>query len=173
MTNEAKFPRHAPAPGFTLVEILAVLVIIGIAIGLIRVNFTPHPAKTLEEEARRLALLFEQARDDAMTSGCTIAWKRQGESRRLACVSGGAQTLAQGRDDRRPTMPWPPLIALERFSIAGVPAPRDSPLLFTPSGINAPFELVLALEGERVLLAGDLIGRVRVASAVTPDGRRP
>src|SRR6185503_13421030 len=152
--------------GFTLIEILAVLVIVGIVIALARVQFARSPAQTLADEARRLALVLELARDEAMTRGCTLAWTARGDAHRLECRRG--QAAAAGDDGLYARRPWHGSVALERVSIAGVPVSRDSSLLFTPSGINAPFELVLAMEGNRVQVAGDFLGRVSVAA---PDTR--
>ena len=141
-----------PRRGFTLVEILAVLAIIGIAVALAQVRFARSAAQTLEDEAGRLALVLESARDEAMTQACIVAWVSRSDSHRVGC-----------RATRYATHPWPRGVALERVSIAGVPVSRESSLLFTPSGINLPFELVLALEDNRVLLNGDALGRVSVS----------
>jgi general secretion pathway protein H len=154
------------ARGYTLIEILAVLVIVGIVIALARVQYARSPAQTLEDEARRLALVLELARDEAMTRGCTLAWTARSDAHQLDCRRG--QTAAVADDGLYAQRPWASSVALERVAIAGVPVARDSPLLFTPSGINAPFELVLAMEGNRVHVAGDFLGRVSVAA---PDAR--
>jgi general secretion pathway protein H len=151
--------------GYTLIEILTVLVIIGIVLALARVQYARSPAQTLEDEARRLALVLEFARDEAMTRGCTLAWTARSEAHRLECRRG--QTAAAADEAHYAKRPWTGSVALERVSIAGVTVPRESPLLFTPSGINAPFELVLAMDGNRVHVAGDFLGRVSVAAAAS------
>ena len=148
--------------GYTLIEILAVLVIVGIVIALATVRYARSPAQTLEDEAQRLALVLELARDEALTSGCTLAWTARSDAHRLECRRGRAAAAVD--DGLYATRPWTGAVAIERVSIAGVPVARDTPLFFTPSGINAPFELVLALDGNRVQVAGDFLGRVSVAS---------
>ena len=140
--------------GYTLVEILAVLAVIGIIVALAQVRFTRDPAQTLEGEARRVALVLELARDEAMMRGCTVAWIARSDSHRIECRRAQTGYAAHA---------WAHGVALERVSIAGVPVSRESPLLFTPSGINAPFELMLALEGNRVHVTGDARGRVSVS----------
>ena len=156
--------------GYTLVEILAVLAIIGIAVALAQVQFARSPGQVLDGEARRLALLLELARDEAMTRGCTLAWIARRDAHRLECRRAATETAFAARDGLYAIRTWHDTVALESVSIAGVPVPRDSPLLFTPSGVNTPFELVLRIDGNRVQLAGDLLGRVRVASAGGPGG---
>ena len=140
--------------GFTLVEVLAVLAIIGLIVALAQVRFARSPAQTLDDEARRLAFVLEAARDEAMMQGCTIAWKSSGGSYGIACRRTAATYSAH---------PWAHGVTLERVSIAGVPVSRESPLLFTPSGINAPFELILAMDGNRANLKSDALGRVSVS----------
>jgi len=152
--------------GYTLIEVLAVLVIVGIVIALARVQYARSPAQTLEDEARRLALVLELARDEAMTRGCTLAWTARSDGHQLQCRRGRATAAAD--DGLYAKRPWSGTVALERVAIAGVAVSRDASLLFTPSGINAPFELVLAMDGNRVHVAGDFLGRVSVAA---PDAR--
>ena len=140
--------------GFTLVEVLVVLAIIGVIVALAQVRFAPSAEQVLDTEARRLALLLEAARDEAMMQGCTVAWRSSGGSHGIACRGTGAAYLAH---------PWARGVALEGVLVGGVPASRESPLLFTPSGINVPFELVLAMDGNRVHLRSDALGRVGVS----------
>ncbi len=139
--------------GFTLIEVLAVLAIIGIAVALAQVRYARSPAQALEDEAHRVALVLESARDEAMARACMVAWISRTDSHRVGCRRAAGAVIH----------PWPRGIALERISIAGVPVSRDTALVFTPSGVNAPFELILATEGHRVLLSGDGLGRVSVS----------
>jgi general secretion pathway protein I len=140
--------------GYTLIEILAVLAIIGIAIALAQVRFARSPAQALEDEARRVAIDLEFARDEAMTQGCTLAWiARATRTGRMPARSHRVRdpSLAARRD-------------LWRVSIASVPVTRFA-ALFTPS-VNTPFELILASAGPRVLLNGDALGASACRSAL-------
>nr|WP_313054853.1 GspH/FimT family pseudopilin [Pseudomonas lopnurensis] len=60
--------------GFTLVELLVVLVIVGIASAAIGLSSRPDPARLLREDAERLALLLEVAQSEAQIDGRQILW---------------------------------------------------------------------------------------------------
>lgn len=59
--------------GFTLLEILVVVVIAGITLGLVSLNVMPSDRKVLETEAQRLSLLMQLARDEAIVRNQPIA----------------------------------------------------------------------------------------------------
>src|SRR6478752_8291482 len=70
--------RHAGArtqAGFTLLEMLVVLVIAGLLVSLASLQLTRNPRTDLNEEAQRLALLFESAGDEAQVRARPIAWQ--------------------------------------------------------------------------------------------------
>jgi general secretion pathway protein H len=60
--------------GFTLLEMLVVLVIAGLLVSLASLSLTRNPRTDLNEEAQRLALLFESAGDEAQVRARPIAW---------------------------------------------------------------------------------------------------
>jgi len=60
--------------GFTLVELLVVLVIVGIASAAIGLSARPDPARLLREDAERLALLLAVAQSEAQIDGREILW---------------------------------------------------------------------------------------------------
>ncbi|MDD4928331.1 MAG: prepilin-type N-terminal cleavage/methylation domain-containing protein [Gallionella sp.] len=63
-----------PANGFTLVELLVVLVVIGITLGITMVQLMPDKREVLRQEALRLALLLENAALEAQAGGRTLGW---------------------------------------------------------------------------------------------------
>jgi general secretion pathway protein H len=63
------------AAGFTLLEMMVVLVIAGLLVSLTAVTMTRNPRTDLNEEAQRLALLFESAGDEAQVRARPIAWQ--------------------------------------------------------------------------------------------------
>ena len=60
--------------GFTLVELLVVIVIMGIAMGMAVLQLMPDNRAPLRNEAEKLALLLENAGQQAQASGRPLAW---------------------------------------------------------------------------------------------------
>jgi general secretion pathway protein H len=63
------------ALGFTLLELLVVLVVIGIAAGLVTVKAMPDDKRLLTVEAERLSQLFFIAQEDASLRSKRLAWQ--------------------------------------------------------------------------------------------------
>src|SRR5262245_23773627 len=61
--------------GFTLLEVLVVVVIIAILATAVTVKIAPDLRQTLREEAVRLAVLLTHARDEAIVTGAPLAWQ--------------------------------------------------------------------------------------------------
>ena len=70
----ARRAKVRPQAGFTLLEMLVVLVIAGLLVSLASVKLTRNPRTDLNEEAQRVALLFESAGDEAQVRARPIAW---------------------------------------------------------------------------------------------------
>lgn len=153
--------------GFTLIEVLVVIVVVGITVSLITVNFARDEGARLEEDARRLALLVQFARDDAYLSGQSVA-----------VTAGEKGYVFSRREHVRGWVPYTDLPvrgasdmpAHSRLRVAGVDVPAGEPLVFSSSGMALPYELVLAAAEWQVTLAGDPAGRVSVTRAVRRDG---
>lgn len=149
--------------GFTLVEILIVLVIIGITIALVSVNFRRDAKGELRDEALRLSLLLEAARTEAITTGKSLAW----------IATPPSYGFYKRDEERRWTVPLndPPLsqgtlpaqIALADVRINRAQVPVDTPLVFSASGFNPSFRLELAAGRERMLVYGDAGGNIGTA----------
>jgi general secretion pathway protein H len=71
----AKLNARRCAEGFTLLEMLVVLLIAGVLISAASLSATRNPRTDLNEEGQRLALLFESASDEAQVRSRPIAWQ--------------------------------------------------------------------------------------------------
>ncbi len=67
--------RHGLMHGFTLLELLVVLVIVGIMLGFVSFNAMPSERQALQNEAQRIALLLQLARDEAIVRNRPIAFE--------------------------------------------------------------------------------------------------
>ncbi len=66
-----------------MIELLIVLVVMGIAMGLVMVQLMPDKRAPVREEAARLALLLENAGLEARASGRSLAWSGEKNSYRF------------------------------------------------------------------------------------------
>lgn len=66
--------RHGQR-GFTLLELLVVLMIFGLILGAVTINAVPGQQQRLENDARRIALLLQLARDEAIVRNLPVAFE--------------------------------------------------------------------------------------------------
>jgi general secretion pathway protein H len=134
--------------GFTLLELLVVLVILGVAAGVVSLSVAPSEQRLAEREAQRLAVLFRLAQDEARTRGRPVAWVADTAGYRF--LVGGEEPAEPG-DPLRPRA-WP-------FAVQRVDAPA---LVFGAEPLLAPAEIRIATTAREVVLALDAFGTVLV-----------
>ncbi|HEY8099658.1 MAG TPA: GspH/FimT family pseudopilin [Burkholderiaceae bacterium] len=69
--------------GFTLLELLVVIVIAGIMLGMVSFNAIPGDRQVLQNEAQRVALLLQLARDEAIVRNRQVAFEADSEHYRF------------------------------------------------------------------------------------------
>lgn len=149
--------------GFTLLEIMIVTVIVGIAVSLAVASLRVDTRETLTQESMRVLSLLEGARDEAVFGGRAVAVRlRAGQLEMLKRdphrVNAPWQALTDGRAAPRP-LPTEVTAALRVGGLSA--ADRDQePIVFLPAGITAPFELTLLLAEHRHLIRGDALGNI-------------
>ncbi|MGF6272088.1 general secretion pathway protein H [Massilia sp. UYP11] len=147
--------------GFTLVELLVVMVIIGITLGLATLNAIPSPRQDLENEARRIALLLQLARDEAIVRNRLVAFEANGERYRFM-VRGDTGWEPVTRDDllRERSFKNPPLrLVLEPSGTGG---PDMLRITFGREPVDRPFVLTLASGANAVAIHADGVGHFTV-----------
>ncbi|MGE5666570.1 MAG: prepilin-type N-terminal cleavage/methylation domain-containing protein [Betaproteobacteria bacterium] len=155
-------PSRARLRAFTLVEILVVIVILGIAAGLALALVAPDDRDLSAREARRFAGRIEYA-----------AQRAQWRNRMLGVSVGGNVIRYWKRDDagdrwlvvdddvlRNYALP-PPLQGMA-LVYAGRPVAADAIVPLRASGNNEPFAFALVAGGWRTVIAADPLNRVSI-----------
>ena len=151
--------------GFTLVEILVVMVIVGITLALIGLNLMTDDARVLRNEAQRLALLLEQARDEAVAGGEAIAWSAEGERYRFLRQSEEGKWVAWTNDELWRERQFSSGVTLTTLRINRTAVPRGEQLTFSSAGLGVPFEIELGLNAARIEIVGDAMGKLILKEA--------
>jgi len=77
--------------GFTLIELMVVLVIIGIASAAVGLSIKPDPLKGLRQDAERVAQLLQVAQAEARADGRPITWSSNAKGFRFSRRSDNGQ----------------------------------------------------------------------------------
>lgn len=152
-------PARATQRGFTLLELLVVLVIAGIMLGVVSFNAMPGEQQVLQNDAQRIALLLQLARDEAIVRNRPIAFEAEPERYRFL-IRDGDQWLAltQDEDDllREREFKRAPVV----LSITPAVAAQTNPLrlVFGREPVDKPFVLTMTAGNATVNIKADGIG---------------
>jgi general secretion pathway protein H len=154
--------KSARIHGFTLIEMLVVLLIMGLFVGLVSTIVQPDDRALLRVEAERLAQLLDLAAMQSRLTGKPIAWTADGPGYRFWRFSEDTYWSEILDDDslRARTLPQGMVIATMR--VENMRAPEHMRLEFNPYGATPSFSVEMALGAERRTVAGSPIGDVRV-----------
>jgi general secretion pathway protein H len=140
--------RHA---GFTLIELMIVVLLIAIASAVASVALRDPAATRLEHEAARLAALLESARAEARASGLAARW----EPHALQADTEGFQFIGLPPTSELPSH-W-----LGSGVVAEVVGARA--VLLGPEPIIGAQKIILRLADQRLALSTDGLGPFVVA----------
>jgi general secretion pathway protein H len=154
--------HRLPGGGFTLVEILVVLVIIGITLALVSVNFAKDDRAELRNEAQRLALLYQAARDEAISTGKAVAWVANGSQYGFFHSDADNKWSDAIAEAPFTGQSFAPRITLVELQVNGAKVALDTPVVFSSSGMNTPFQAMLDSAGERLGITGDVVGLIQI-----------
>jgi len=145
------------ARGFTLVEVMVVMVIIGVTLGLVSLNAMPSPRQNLQNEAQRIALLLQLARDEAIVRNRLIAFEADGEHYRFL-VRNETRWDPVTQDDllRERAFKSAPVVLL--LDPPGAGAANPLRITFGREPVDKPFVLTMAIGDDRVAIRADGIG---------------
>ena len=147
--------------GFTLLELLVVMVIVGITLGTVSFNAMPNEQKALQNDAQRIALLLQLARDEAIVRNRPIAFEAETKGYRFLLREGNTwQILTQDDLLREREFKRSPVI----LSISPPSLEQSAPLriVFGREPVDKPFVLTLATGDAHVAIRADGIGHFAV-----------
>ncbi|MGP8438879.1 GspH/FimT family pseudopilin [Paraburkholderia fungorum] len=147
------------AAGFTLLEMMVVLVIAGILVSLTALTMTRNPRTDLNEEAQRLALLFESAGDEAQVRARPIAWQPlDGGFRFDVRTEDGWRPL---RDDLLGPRNWEGGVTGVTINYPGSDS-HPSRVVFGTEAIDVPVQITLFSAAGRATIVSTGNGRYEV-----------
>jgi general secretion pathway protein H len=158
MRTSTTSARH-PA-GFTLVEVLVVLLLLAITASLAVVSLREDDRTVLRREAERLADSFSHVQNEALLAGATFAWRgdaagweylRRSPTRRwLPVEDGGAMFVRR----------LPEAVRLVDVEVDGAKIEPGALLLVPPSGMTSTARLVLQADRDRATVEVGVVSRV-------------
>lgn len=167
--TDASAPRAAA--GFTLLEMLVVIVLAGILLSIVTVSVTPDPRQKLQREAERVGQLLALAADESRIRQQPIVWEADLRGYRFVTETGGERQLLTDDDllrERAWETPMTRLAVLEGSSAHPAQAllgPSAPPLRIAVARewVQPRWRLELTNDDGSVLVEFDAAGRAAVA----------
>ena len=166
LTPHASLRTQRVRRGFTLIEVLVVLLIMGLFVGLVSAIVRPDDRGLLRLEAERLAQLLDLAAAESRLAGKSIAWTADGPGYRFWQMTGDEAGSAQWSEIRdndllRGRM-LPQGMMISGLQVENLPARGAMRLEFSPYGPTLFFTVDMSLGAARNAVVGSPIGEVRV-----------
>jgi len=154
------------ARGFTLIEVLVVLMIMGLFVGLVSAIVRPDDRGLLRVEAERLAQLLDLAGAESRLAGKSIAWTAEGPGYRFWRMTGDSEASADWSEIRDSDLlrarALPPGITISGLEVENMRADGPMRLEFAPYGEVLSFTIEMSLGEARYAVAASPVGELRV-----------
>ena len=155
-------PKKLKQAGFTLVEVLMSLLIIGLMTGLVVLNM-PETEDPIDEQARLLAYRLETAAQTSMISNQTIGIQFTKDGYEAVRFVGDEWETIEKFEFDMETAPVVELVQngakidLEKARKSKIPVIR-----FDATGMATPFELKVDIYGDELKITGSSDGAIQV-----------
>ena len=155
-TRRAESGRRGAA-GFTLIEVLVVVIVVGLGAALITLRLSNDNGAALRQESERLRSTLEYAAQLAQWRREPLAWEGDADGYRFS----RADENGEWREIADPELArhlFPSTMHLRAIGPAGTPAPLR--VLLRASGRNDPYALLLDTAGGSWIIRADPLNRV-------------
>ena len=157
--------RRGDQRGFTLIELAVIVLIITIIIAAIGINLTRSDRDRVRDEAERLALLVQAARDEAVLQGRVLVLELTEDGYRFLQLDDDGKLTTVGAGDLLAPRALPaPITASADMKSGG--AATKAGLVFDPSGGLGPFRVTLRLNATEWHVHNLLDGEIRTSGEV-------
>ena len=161
----------AEGRGFTLIEMLVVLLIMGLLVGLVSAITRPDDRALLRVEAERLAQLLDLAAVQSRLTGKSIAWIANGPGYRFWQFTEDTGWSEMRDDDLLRARALPQGILISGLQVENMRRQDAMRLEFIPYGPTFSFTIEMVLGAERYAVAASPVGAVRaLPGAGKPNG---
>ncbi len=157
---------ESSATGFSLIEVIVVVAVIGLASGAVMVAM-PGDAAALRPEAERLAARLAHAAHSSILDGVAYGAKvdTQGYSffrirDEAWAVIANAPPLVQERWNNKTTAS----VIADADTISTDPASPAPNVVFDPTGVATPFRVIMRHSAAAFVVEGDAFGKIKVGA---------
>jgi len=162
--------RRTGNTGFTLAEVLVVLVVLGIGLALVTTSVGGGERRELAREAKQLAGALEHAAALAQWRAETLGVSAEGGGYRFWRRADDDRWVAYSSDDVLAARALPAGMTVRPMTYAGAPVAADAIVPLRPSGRNEPYVLRLDSGAGRIVIASDPLNRVAYAFDANATG---
>ena len=148
--------------GFTLLEMLVVLMIVGLFVGLVSAIVLPDDRAVLRLETERLSQLLDFAAAEARLTGTSVAWTAEESGYRFWRLGEDAEWNEIRDSDLLRARTLPQGMAISGLRVENTRSQDSMRLEFAPQGSSLAFALDMSLGAEHSAIAGSPVGEVRV-----------
>ena len=149
-----------PISGFTLLELLVVMLVMALAAGLIVAVAQPDERTHLRVEAERLAQLLDLAAEESRLTGKPIAWSADAVQYRFWRWSEAAG-WSEAQDDSLRARSLRPGLSISDLRVEAMRTEGGLRLEFNPHAALA-YDFYMSLGAQRYTVAGSPLGEVRI-----------
>lgn len=148
--------------GFTLIEIIIVLVIIAVMAGVIVLNVSSSTYNGFLNQANKIAIMFEVIEDYAVYTNSVVVCEPNPTG--LECQGYKNNEWIDLSLPKMTTWQWPKDMKIEQVLINGLPIKAGDKIRFTPNDNSSPMSIRVGNGVYNTWIDNDLSGNFKVSN---------